>query len=134
VTATARFWREFPARYNLIGVHCENCNQTYFPPRGICPNCTRKSLGKMRSRRLSGEGEVFSYTVVHDPHPEYEMQVPYVMALVKTTEGVNLLAQVVDCDPKDVEVGKQVKVCFRKLRQEGESGIIHYGFKFKLAE
>ena len=133
-SSTARYWREFPARYNLLGVECGNCSQVYFPPRHICPNCTRRSIGKMRSKKLSGEGEVFSFTVVHDPHPDYAMQVPYVMALVRMKEGIDVLGQVVDCETKQVEIGTRVKVCFRKLREEGESGLIHYGYKFALAE
>ncbi len=133
-SSTARYWREFPARYNLLGVECGNCSQVYFPPRLICPNCTRRSIGKMRSKKLSGEGEVFSYTVVHDPHPDYRLQVPYVMALVRMKEGVNVLGQIVDCEPEKVEIGTKVKACFRKLKEEGDAGLIHYGYKFTLAE
>jgi len=32
-----------------------------------------------------------------------------------------------------VKIGMQVEAAFRKLGQEGESGIIHYGYKFRPA-
>ena len=128
----ARFWRETPRRYNLGGSRCENCQAVYFPPRSVCPTCAkhRQSLGKMVPMQLSGEGEVFSYTVVHDAAEGFEMQVPYVLAIVRTPEGPMLTGQVVDIDPAEVRIGLRVQSAFRKLREEGKAGVIHYGYKF----
>lgn len=128
----ARFWRETPRRYNLGGSKCTNCGTVYFPPRGVCPACTshRQSIGKMIPFPLTGEGEVFSYTVVHEAAEGFEMQVPYVVALVKTPEGPVLTGQVVDVGPEEVRIGLRVRATFRKLREEGKAGVIHYGYKF----
>jgi uncharacterized OB-fold protein len=87
----------------------------------------------METLQLSGEGEVYSFTVVHDPAEGFEMQVPYVLALVKTPEGPLLTGQVVDVLPAEVHVGLRVQATFRKLREEGKSGVIHYGYKFAVA-
>jgi len=132
----ARFWRETPRRYNLGGSKCTNCGQTYFPPRTVCPECThhRQSIGKMVPLQLSGEGEVVSYTVVHEAAEGFEMQVPYVLALVRTVEGPILTGQVVDLEPPDVKIGLKVRATFRKLREEGKAGVIHYGYKFTPVE
>ena len=62
------------------------------------------------------------------------MQVPYALALVKTVEGPVLTGQVVDTDVKDVRIGLRVRATFRKLREEGKAGVIHYGYKFAPAE
>jgi len=80
--------------------------------------------------QLSGDGTVFSFTVVHDAAEGFEMQVPYVMALVKTVEGPILTGQVVDVEPGEVAIGLKVRATFRKLREEGKAGVIHYGYKF----
>jgi len=40
---------------------------------------------------------------------------------------------VVDCDPKDVDIGMRVKSCFRRIRSENDTGLVLYGFKFKSA-
>ena len=132
----ARFWRETPRRYNLGGSKCTNCGHAYFPPRTVCPECThhRQSIGKMAPLQLSGEGEVISYSVVHDAAEGFEMQVPYVLALVQTVEGPVLTGQVVDVDPAQVRIGLKVRATFRKLREEGKAGVIHYGYKFAPAE
>jgi hypothetical protein len=128
----ARFWRETPRRYNLGGSQCTNCKTVYFPPRSVCPTCTshRESLGRLVPFQLCGEGEVFTFSVIHEPSEGFEMQVPYVLAIVKTPEGPMLTGQVVDIDPAAVQVGLKVRATFRKLREEGEAGVIHYGYKF----
>jgi uncharacterized protein len=132
----ARFWRETPQRYNLGGSKCTVCNTVYFPPRLVCPTCThhRQSIGKMVPFQLSGDGEVYSFTVVHDPAEGFEMQVPYVVALVRTVEGPVLTGQVVDIEPAEAHIGLKVHATFRKLREEGKAGVIHYGYKFAPTE
>jgi uncharacterized OB-fold protein len=40
-----------------------------------------------------------------------------------------LTAQVVDCDPAEVRPGMSVRLEFRRIRREGRSGILCYGFK-----
>gem|GEM_PF-6347352 len=32
----------------------------------MCPECHRRSIGKMQEVQLSGKGEVYSFSVVHD--------------------------------------------------------------------
>ncbi len=128
----ARFWRETPRRYNLGGSKCTVCGSVYFPPRLVCPTCThhRQSIGKMVPFQLSGDGEVYAFTIVHDPAEGFEMQVPYVVALVRTVEGPVLTGQVVDIEPDEARIGLKVRATFRKLREEGKAGVIHYGYKF----
>ncbi len=133
MTELSRIWRETEYRYNLIGYKCKNCNRTYFPPRDICPYCHRESIGKMEKFKLSGNGEITSYSIVHESSSAFKRQVPYVMALIKLNEGPVITAQIVDCDPDNVEIGKKVHMAFRKIREDGTNGIIEYGYKFKLA-
>ena len=129
--AIPRFWREIPSRYNLIGTKCGNCGKVDFPPRAVCPVCGRKSVGKMHRLRLGGKGKVVTYTVIHEDPAQFEMQKPYVMAIVEMEEGVRLTSQIIDVKPEDVTIGMKVQSCFRKLGQEGEAGVIHYGYKFQ---
>ncbi|MEM0128539.1 MAG: Zn-ribbon domain-containing OB-fold protein [Thermoplasmatales archaeon] len=129
-----RFWREAKHRYRLVGTRCTNCNTLYFPPREICPVCRRESVGKMRDEELSGEGEIYSYTIVHDGLDQFRMQIPYVMALIKMSDGPLVTGQIVDCRPEDVKIGAKVSATLRKVRVEGKEGIIQYGYKFVLKE
>ncbi|MCK5309849.1 MAG: Zn-ribbon domain-containing OB-fold protein [Thermoplasmata archaeon] len=130
--AIARFWRENDSRYNMYGKKCGNCDKTYFPPRDMCPKCRRESMGKMKKVQLTGKGKVISYSIVHDGLPEFHMQLPYTIAIIELEEGARITGQVVDCNGDSVKIGSKVKSVFRKLGEEGKSGVIHYGYKFKL--
>ncbi len=127
-----RFWRESTHRYRLVGTKCTKCGSVYFPPRDICPKCRRESIGKMEDMELSGKGEIYSYTVVHEGLEPFKFQLPYVVAIIKTDEGPFITGQVVDADPSEVKIGARVRATLRRIREEGKSGIIQYGYKFVL--
>ncbi len=129
--ASPRFWREIQSRYNLLGTKCGNCGALDFPPRTVCPKCGRKSIGRMTKQKLSGRGTVISYTVVHDAPSSFDLLKPYVLAVIELEEGARLTSQIIDVDPGEVKVGTQVEAAFRRLGQEGEAGIIQYGYKFR---
>ncbi len=124
-----RFWRSIQSRYNLIATKCTKCNEIYFPPRGFCTICRRQ--GTLEEIKLSGRGEVMTYTVIHSAPEGFEKQVPYIMAIVKLEEGPMVTTQLVDCDPGEVEISMPVVSVFRKIKDTGDGGLIHYGYKFK---
>ncbi len=125
-------WRRIPQLYRLEGVYCETCEDFYFPSRSICPECRRE--GKITPAKLKGIGTVYSYTVVHAPPQGFELHRPYIMAIIKLDEGPLLTAQIVDCKKEDVKIGTKVEMTFRKIAENGEDGIIQYGYKFKPVE
>ncbi len=127
----ARYWRQIPQRYNLIGNQCGSCNKVFFPPRESCPYCRRKSIENMRSYKLSGKGEVITYTIIHVGPENFEEQVPYPVAIIKMDEGPQVTGQIVDCDLKEVKIGMRVETTFRRIQEDGYTGAIYYGYKFK---
>jgi uncharacterized OB-fold protein len=127
----ARFWREIPQRYNLLGNKCGICNKTFFPPREACPYCRRKSIGKMMELKFSGLGEVITYTIIHSAPENFRKQIPYIIAIIKLKEGPNITAQIVDCEIENVKIGMKVKNTFRKIQEDGYTGAIYYGYKFR---
>ena len=130
----ARFWREIPQRYNIIGNKCGSCSKIFFPPREACPFCRRKSIGKMQEFRLSGKGEIVTYTIIHDAPENFKEQIPYPIAIIKLEEGPQLTAQIVDCNIDDVKIGMKVISTFRRIQEDGYTGAIYYGYKFKPLE
>jgi uncharacterized OB-fold protein len=68
-------------------------------------------------------------TVIHVSPTDLQMEAPYAMAIVETPEKARLTAQVVDCEPSEVQPGMEVRLEFRRIRREGHSGILCYGFK-----
>jgi uncharacterized OB-fold protein len=127
-----RSWRHIRERYNLIGVRCKNCGTVYFPSREICPKCRRKT--EFEEIKLSGRGKVYTYSVVHVPPKDFEKQAPYVIAIIELEEGARITGQIVDCKPEDVYIGMPVEAVFRKIKEDGDDGVITYGYKFRPVE
>ena len=127
----ARFWREIPQRYNLIGNKCGICNKTFFPPKEACPYCRRKSIGKMNEFKFCGKGEVITYTIIHTAPEFFQKQIPYIIAFVKLNEGPKITTQIVDCEINHVKIGMKVESTFRKIQEDGYTGALYYGYKFK---
>ena len=126
----ARFWREIPQRYNFIANQCGTCKRVFFPPREACPDCRRKSIENIKEIKLSGKGEVVTYTIIHVGPGDFEEQTPYPMAIIKLEEGPQITAQIVDCPLEEMKIGMKVEATFRKIQQDGHTGAIYYGYKF----
>ena len=125
------YWRLQKSRYTLTGTKCNTCNTAFFPPKTICPDCRRK--GKISDFRFSGLGHIISYTIIRIPPEGFEMYTPYAVAIIELNEGTNISAQVIG-NPDNVSIGKPVRPVFRKIYEGGESGPIHYGLKFEIAD
>lgn len=123
----SRYWREIPQRYRLEANRCPECDRKFFPPRLICPDCKNRDL---EAARLAEAGKILTYTIIHTPPQKFVDQAPYALGIVELDDGVRLTAQIVDIDFVDLKVGQRVKVEFRKIFDEGESGLICYGYKF----
>jgi len=123
-------WRRIPERYRLTGSACETCKTNYFPTRKLCPKCRRK--GKIVMKQFSGKGKVYSFTEVTSGPPGFELETPYVLAIVELEEGPRLTAQVVGVGEKDVAIGVPVEMIFRRILEDSPEGLIHYGYKFRL--
>ena len=124
----AATWRRIPARYRLEGVRCETCGTYYFPPRVICPKCRRK--GKLVPYRFSGKGKLYSFTKITAAPSGMEIEAPYIVGIVELDEGPKITAQIVGVHEEELKIGMPVKMVFRRLRVDGDEGLIHYGFKF----
>lgn len=124
----ARHWRLKSERYSLIGEKCTHCGGAIFPPRDVCPHCAEEAGP---AYQFSGKGEVYSHTTIYSAPEGFEDQVPYTVALVKLEEGPMITAQLTDVDTGDVAIGLPVEMTTRKLSQQGDEGLIVYGYKFR---
>ncbi len=124
----SRHWRLKHQRYSLVGEVCPHCEIKIFPPRDICPDCGKDAR---TLHHFSGRGEVYSFTCVYDAPAGFEENVPYTIALVKLEEGPMVTAQLTDLDQRTVEIGMPVEMVTRKMRADGERGMLVYGYKFR---
>lgn len=126
----SRHWRLQEQRYKLVGETCDSCGVKLFPPRDVCLECEAPAKELFT---FTGLGEIFSYTTIYDAPAGFEQMAPYTVALIKLNEGPIVTAQLTDIDKEDVHIGMPVEMVTRKLRSDGEEGMIVYGYKFRPA-
>ena len=124
----SRHWRLQQQRYGLVGEVCPHCDEKIFPPRDVCPNCSGEAKTPYT---FSGKGEVYSFTTIYDAPEGYEGMTPYTVALIKLAEGPLVTAQLTDTDNGKVDIGTPVEMVTRKLREDGDRGMLVYGYKFR---
>jgi len=123
----SRYWREIPQRYRLEAKKCKKCGIIIFPPRLICPECKNREF---EDTKLAENGKILTYTIIRVPPHQFVDQAPYAVGIAELDDGVKLTGQIVDCDFEDLKIGQRVKIEFRKIYEEGEAGILCYGYKF----
>ncbi len=123
----ARDWREYPHRYRLESGKCKKCGAIVFPRRLVCPECGHREFEKVI---LPDTGKVVSYTIIRVPPSQFGDQAPYALAIAELTNGVKLMAQIVDVDPEKIKVGMDVRIEFRRVQTDDHHGVLSYGYKF----
>ena len=109
------FW-DAAREEKLIIQKCQDCNHHIFYPRIACPHCFSD---KVEWVEASGKGTVYSFTVVTNNAPSaFIADMPFVIAIVKLEEGVQMLSNIIKCDPGDVVCDMPVEVTFEKLDDE----------------
>jgi hypothetical protein len=123
----SKYWREIPQRYRLEAGKCTKCGFVAFPPRLVCPQCGNR---KFEKTKLADSGTILTFTIIRVPPHQFEDQAPYAVGIAELDDGVRLTAQIVDCDIAALKVGMRVRIEFRKIYEEGDAGVIYYGYKF----
>ncbi|MBF0105920.1 MAG: Zn-ribbon domain-containing OB-fold protein [Deltaproteobacteria bacterium] len=123
----ARNWREYNHRYRLEGSQCKKCGLILFPHRLICPKCKAREFEVIQ---LPHEGKIISFTTQTTVPHGFEDEAPISLGIVELTNGLRLTTQIADCHPDKIKIGMPVKREFRKIREDGHSGINAYGYKF----
>lgn len=112
---TQPFW-DYCKQHELRVQKCLRCGELRYPPSPICPHC----LG-MQSEwvKISGKGKVFSYILVRRRyHPGFSSELPYVVAIIETDEGIRMLSNVTGCNPDDVRIDMPVGAVFEDVTPE----------------
>ena len=85
---------------------CADCRLRRFPPRPMCPRCQALEWD---FEVASGDATVYSYVVVHRPHPE-EFPDRYLVALLELAEGIRFVSHPVDLGSTDIAIGTPVRL------------------------
>ena len=94
---------------------CNDCRETYFPPRPFCPHCSSRDVSVFTA---SGKATLHSYVISHIPAPGLEP--PYSVAVVALEEGPRLMTNLVGCDqtPEVLKLDMSLEVTFEAQNDE----------------
>jgi uncharacterized OB-fold protein len=124
--STASSWRNIPQRYRLEAATCSKCGKILYPPRRACPKCGGREFTDCV---LPFKGKLVTYTVIRTPPSEFSDLAPYALGIVELENGVKIHCQISDITFDELHVGMPVRMEFRRIREDGEAGMIHYGHK-----
>ena len=122
-----RTWREIPQRYRYEAARCSGCGKVFFPPRLVCNACRGREFTKVI---LPQAGTLETFTIIRVAPTGFEDQAPYAVGVVQLGDQVRVTAQIVDCDLETLATGQKLRLEFRKVQQDGASGVLCYGYKF----
>ena len=123
-------WRRYPERYRMEGNRCFSCSRVYFPKKELC-ECGGKSFV---NHNLKGKGKILTFTEIKSSPEEFSEMTPYCVGIIELEEGPKITGQIADTNMDEIKIGDEVEAVFRKFVASGESGVIHYGLKFKKSE
>ncbi len=112
----------------LNGSRCKSCNTLYVGPRSFCGKCS--SQGPFEKVRLSDEGEVHVWSIIHQAPPN--VPAPYIAAIVDLKGGGSVNTNILGIEPKpeNIKFGMKVKMSTGKVSEDREgNSYIAYHFK-----
>lgn len=114
-------WWQGAAEHRLLVQRCDNCRHAQLPPAPVCSECTSDNLSL---REVSGNGTLYTYTIVHRP-VAMEQELPFVIAVIaldmegaECADGVRLMSNIVDTAPEALEIGMPVAVVWETMSDE----------------
>ncbi|OUV75153.1 MAG: hypothetical protein CBC83_02880 [Flavobacteriales bacterium TMED123] len=127
------FGANIDERMRLIAGKCQSCGHLAFPQRPVCTNC---GADRFDDTPLSGEGTLYTYSVVagngapSEFDDEQIMTGDVVCGVVELKEGPRVMVRLADADPEQLCIGTKVVAIIRRLYDQ--EGILRYGTKFEL--
>src|SRR5918992_299416 len=98
-------WWDATRDEQLLLQSCRSCKSFQHYPRALCTNCGAADLEYLKA---TGRGEIYSFTVVHRaPDPGFDT--PYVVALIRLSEGPVLLTNLVGVNPEEIRCDMSVE-------------------------
>ncbi len=98
-------------KYAFYGSRCEVCGQGHLPPQRVCLKC--KSVDQMKPECYADKScKITTFTL---DRLAYSLQPPVISTVVDFDCGGRLACELTDADPKEVKIGDQLEMTFRRF-------------------
>jgi uncharacterized protein len=108
---TRPFW-EGAAQGKLMLQYCTVAKKFQHYPRPVSIFTGRRTL---EWREVPGNGVIYAFTTVRIPGPGLDGRLPLCVATVELDEGVRMIANILECTPEELAIGKRVKLAWDTL-------------------
>jgi uncharacterized protein len=99
-----KYW-EATRDKKLLVQYCKKTGKYQYYPR---VNSIYTGRRDVEWREVSGKGEVFSFTVARRARDPFRGHEPFLIAMVTLKEGVNVMANMVNCTIEEMRIGLPV--------------------------
>ena len=123
-----RYWRNLSFKYRLVGWRCNHCGTFHHSRPIVCKRCRSKDFTEVE---LPRNGRLIAYTIVNSAPKELSDGSPYAIGLIELDDGTRVISQLTDFKEDELREGIRVEAVFRRIRVNGEQGLIEYGYKFR---
>ena len=107
---THEFWDAL-AGGSFVTTKCKSCGKVTFPPQADCPECMS---GEHEWVDLGAEAELLTFTLVQITPTSFVDHDPYVVAIGRLKQGLNVLAWLEGMDHEKLKPGRKLRIEFRR--------------------
>jgi 3-hydroxy-3-methylglutaryl CoA synthase len=116
-------WREVKGELVLNGTRCQQCGTAQYPPQRVCMSCKAKDkMERYNFSQVPAKVTTFSHDYIMET-----LDSPVTTTVVDFEGGGRMICDMTDRDIKEVVVGMDLEMTFRKLYTVG--GIHNYWWK-----
>ena len=102
--ANKTFWEGMKNEKFLLQ-KCNDCNEIFFPPRIICPECLSDEINHIES---SERGILYAFTEIHGRAPGFKT--PFVIGLIELDEKPGRFLSRIEAHYENLKIGQKMKV------------------------
>jgi len=103
---THEFWDALK-QGRFVTTKCAKCGNVTFPPQSDCPRCMS---GEFEWTELGREATLLTFTYVQITPASFADKDPYIIAIGKLTNGVNVLAWLEGVPPESARPGMKLRI------------------------
>ncbi len=115
--ANRAFW-EGLQRHEFLVPRCAHCGDYNWPPYPACRSCLSEDL---EWTAVSGDATVYTFTLVHRGHGQFDAEVPYAIVMAKLAEEPRpllVLGNTRGIPNGNLEIGLPVKIVYEEIPGE----------------
>jgi len=123
-------WRTRIDRYRLKATKCRDCGRVGYPASSICRFCGSRNIEYVKL--INEKARLLTWTVIYSAMEEFEEKRPVIVGILETIESkARITAPLTDVLPEELKPGMIMEPVLRRIREDGEAGLIHYGISFR---